>query len=1835
MKSHFFDQAATPFRVLFFCFVILSLAACGGGGSNNDNESSSRSVSGSGVKGPLANAVVSVYAFDGSVPDLRGELVNSASTNSKAEITGMALPFPLNPPYIMEFTVNELPVGAGGTVDISTNLAPVISSLTTVITSEMLTSGLPLYATPLTTIAVQIAATSVDGTTSITGFEDKLAAAAGDVVNTLGFGMSDEIDIFTAPPLVTDATDSAEEQAEVIAYRRAVEAVSAIVFAMDEQSSGDIGMVISELSKDLADGEIDGMVAGASSAIFSDTALSILQQEPSSLVIPNTNMTIADIKSVLASEALTTETVTPVGSLESIDAGEIKPVETNPDIDGDLVLNSNDAFPRDATESVDSDGDGIGDVADTDDNNNGILDEDEEAEGVIAGGELDGDSDGVLDATDNCPTNYNPSQTNTNEGENDIGDACDPDDDGDGTPDVQDRFPLDSSENRDADNDGVGDVADPDDDNDGLSDDTENAAVNEDIDEDGIPNREDRDSDADGVFDQVDAAPYDASIKLNLAPVTSNSTATTNEDASLQITLTATDDLEGVLTFSAVEGPANGALTGTAPDLTYTPTADFSGSDSFTFTATDSNQAKSSAATVTVTVTAVDDAPTITGQAPTSAAEGAAYLFQPVAADVEGDALSFSIGGKPAWASFDVANGELSGTPSEADGGITFGDIIISVTANELTASLAAFSIAVAEVSSTPVATDASVGTNEDISLNITLQAVDGDGDTLTYTIVSGPTKGTLTGGTDSNRVYTSAPNLNGGDSFTFMVTDSNQNLSNVATISINIVAVDDAPIITGQASMSAAEGVAYLFQPVAADVEGDALSFSIGGKPAWASFDVANGELSGTPGESDGGTTSSNIVISVTANEVTVSLPAFSITVAEDNTAPVAEDFNASTDLGLEVSITLQASDADGDDLVYAIDDPTNGTLAGVAPNLTYTPNSGFEGVETIAFSVTDVNNASDSAAIQITVGSVEMSMSVADLLDDSANAGGIGSIEGYDNGEQPEFEYWADYYSADTEELIFEDLVYSYESSTFEPESDLDDVEYKLTSFGTWEPLSNVIVLIPENEDGSMDVGVRVDGNLENVSELRISATAKDIEGDSMADHLENIFWVDYLKNPNAVFTEGALLVTSYEFKYLTSGYTLEKEDWCDGNGTDRWLALNESCNGVYIESTEVYATSLSEVTPLTAWVDNDTRDRSGLVAVSVVSYNDTELLAELVVGVGEADGIANYYILDHGATNDADYIRKLDQSTSTWTQEIVKSANLILFTLPQSLEDDFPLEFEQPSDFDWFLAVFDVFVRIGDVDSIGKTQSDVVEGEPPVFNGAALNQILSNFSPDGSNQSLDTELLGTWVNTSTDNDLLVLVFMDDGTYLHFEVDEVAPFDEGFAESGMEWGAYRRNPDTGDLIFELIFDNNGGTGFTDFANGVARARGFVSGDNLTFSSEEGHAEGSPFMEDFSLDFQRADSNGHAGTWTFDDVIEDDLLALIFFEDLTYILAQVSDGDDADEKGMEWGTYSRASDTGELTIESLIFDNNRGVGLSENTEGLVRFQTQVSDDKLTLSVDESVVGEFVADDNLDFTRRGLLSIDMTEKVAFSATTYSGCPGVPGGWTYTFTEFEMTLSGSDSWDFCVLQAAEDLNLTVADFDPEFDIPFNCVDYPVCRLADLNKIITGVDEGNRPFTSTYSFNRNDMTMTYIKEVTNFGVLETYTEVTEISDRFAPPITFADPAGTSVYGVYIDNSDNSSELYQLHFNVDGLNVTSDDGQTGTYILLADGIIRLNMAGEEKNFHIAKMLVDSEVGADKICWADSYKALFDCESLNYDDYWFDNAADAQNYYDDALVP
>jgi hypothetical protein len=142
--------------------------------------------------------------------------------------------------------------------------------------------------------------------------------------------------------------------------------------------------------------------------------------------------------------------------------------------------------------------------------------------------------------------------------------------------------------------------------------------------------------------------------------------------------------------------------------------------------------------------------------------------------------------------------------------------------------------------------------------------------------------------------------------------------------------AVNQPPTVSGNPPTTVTAGNAYSFTPSASDTDNDPLTFSITGKPAWATFNTNTGRLSGTPGAGNTGTFE-NIQISVSDGSDVVRLPAFTITVSAAVTGSISLAWNPPT----ENTDNTPISDLAGYKIYY-------GTQPGNYPNVVTINNPG-----------------------------------------------------------------------------------------------------------------------------------------------------------------------------------------------------------------------------------------------------------------------------------------------------------------------------------------------------------------------------------------------------------------------------------------------------------------------------------------------------------------------------------------------------------------------------------------------------------------------------------------------------------------------------------------------------------------------------------------------------------------------------------------------------------------------------------------------------------------------------------------------------------------------------
>jgi hypothetical protein len=395
--------------------------------------------------------------------------------------------------------------------------------------------------------------------------------------------------------------------------------------------------------------------------------------------------------------------------------------------------------------------------------------------------------------------------------------------------------------------------------------------------------------------------PPTATESVNPPSISGTPSATVVAGTKYSFQPSASDTDGDALTFSIDNIPKWATFDTASGLLTGTPASSDVGSyQSITISVAD-GKAVAQLTPFTVTVTAPASAPTppptnspptITGTPALTVQAGSHYAFQPSANDPDGDSLVFSITGKPSWAAFSTTTGLLSGTPASTDVG-TDSNIVISVSDGKVSVALAAFAVQVTAIPSPPatntppkITGTPAATVQAGSAYSFTPAASDSDGDKLTFAISNRPSWANFSTATGQLSGTPATANVGTYSNIVISVSDGTTSVS-LPTFSIQVTAPPAIPpTISGNPPTQAQAGTAYSFTPTASDPSGKTLSFSVQNKPSWATFSIATGQLSGTPGSADVGT-DSNIVITASDGTTSAALPAFSIAVAAAPTPP------------------------------------------------------------------------------------------------------------------------------------------------------------------------------------------------------------------------------------------------------------------------------------------------------------------------------------------------------------------------------------------------------------------------------------------------------------------------------------------------------------------------------------------------------------------------------------------------------------------------------------------------------------------------------------------------------------------------------------------------------------------------------------------------------------------------------------------------------------------------------------------------------------------------------------------------------------------------------------
>jgi Bacterial Ig domain len=461
----------------------------------------------------------------------------------------------------------------------------------------------------------------------------------------------------------------------------------------------------------------------------------------------------------------------------------------------------------------------------------------------------------------------------------------------------------------------------------------------------------------------------DATVTINVrpvndAPVATPQSAATDEDTPVSVTLSGTDADGDALSYTVVDAPGHGTLSGTAPNLVYTPAANYNGPDNFTFRASDGT-AESGWRYVSISVASVNDVPKSRSDA-LSTIEDSAFTFTFYGSDADYDPLTFTIVSQPAHGTLSGTGQSRTYTPDPDYNGTDSFSYKISDGAAE--SSVATMSVSIMAVNDAPVANAQTVSATEDASVPVTLTADDLEGDQLGYGIMDYPQHGVLSG-TIPNLAYKVNPNYNGPDSFSFRAYDGKA-WSATVTVTINVSAVNDAPAANPQ-SVALGEDASGTVVLSGSDVDGDAVSYAVVGAPAHGSLSGTAPNLVYTPAPNYNGPDSFTFRVSdgsLSSAPATVSLSVNAV-----NDAPTANGQAVATNEDASKPFTLTGSDVDGDALTYMlVTVPQHGSLSGTVPNLVYTPAANYNGPDGFTFVVYDGRAQSASATVTISVASV-----------------------------------------------------------------------------------------------------------------------------------------------------------------------------------------------------------------------------------------------------------------------------------------------------------------------------------------------------------------------------------------------------------------------------------------------------------------------------------------------------------------------------------------------------------------------------------------------------------------------------------------------------------------------------------------------------------------------------------------------------------------------------------------------------------------------------------------------------------------------------------------------
>ncbi len=288
-----------------------------------------------------------------------------------------------------------------------------------------------------------------------------------------------------------------------------------------------------------------------------------------------------------------------------------------------------------------------------------------------------------------------------------------------------------------------------------------------------------------------------------------------------------------------------------------------------------------------------------------------------------------------------------------------------------------------------PTAGSGTLDANEDGgAVAGSLSAADLDGDDLTYSLVAGPSEGSVTVNADGSYAFDPGADfqdLGVGQSrdvtFSYQA-DDGQGGTAQSSVTVTVKGTNDGPTADGGTLAAVEDGGAVAGSLSASDLDGDDLTYSLIAGPAEGTVLInADGSYSFDPGidfQDLGVGQSRDVTFSYQADDGQGGTAQNSVTVTVNGTndGPTAVDqgFSTAEDRTFvfnKADLLNGANDIDGDNLsISALGTPSSGTLTDNGDGtLSYRPASGFEGQATFSFTVADGRGGTTTATASVEV--------------------------------------------------------------------------------------------------------------------------------------------------------------------------------------------------------------------------------------------------------------------------------------------------------------------------------------------------------------------------------------------------------------------------------------------------------------------------------------------------------------------------------------------------------------------------------------------------------------------------------------------------------------------------------------------------------------------------------------------------------------------------------------------------------------------------------------------------------------------------------------------------